>query len=131
MELTYAEDLILRVRDNGIGIDPAIVSEGKDGHFALQGMRERAGRIMSKLTVETSTSSGTEIKLVVPGSIIYRRTVTGNRKLRASNRSLNKWARDPTQLIPKNALISLSGPMDSLLSRTLKMQALCLRFSMA
>jgi len=83
VELTYAEDLILRVRDNGIGIDPAIVGEGKEGHFGLQGMRERADRIMSKLTVDTSTRSGTEIKLVVPGGIIYRRTVMGSRKLRA------------------------------------------------
>jgi len=82
VELTYAEDLILRVRDNGIGIDPAIVGEGKEGHFGLQGMQERAGRIMSKLTVDTSTASGTEIKLVVPGSIIYRRAVAGSRKLR-------------------------------------------------
>lgn len=82
VELRYAEDLILRVRDNGIGIDPAVVGEGKEGHFGLQGMRERAGRIMSKLTVDTSTASGTEIKLVVPGSIIYRRIVIGSRKFR-------------------------------------------------
>jgi signal transduction histidine kinase len=79
VELTYAEDLVLRVRDNGVGIDPAIVNEGKDGHFGLQGMRERALRIMAKLTVETSTVSGTEIKLVVPGSIIYRSTISGRR----------------------------------------------------
>jgi signal transduction histidine kinase len=79
VELTYAEDLVLRVRDNGVGIDPAIVNEGKDGHFGLQGMRERAGRIMAKLTVETSTVAGTEIKLVVPGSIIYRSTISGRR----------------------------------------------------
>jgi signal transduction histidine kinase/ligand-binding sensor domain-containing protein len=76
VELTYAEDLVLRVRDNGVGIDPAIVNEGKDGHFGLQGMRERALRIMAKLTVESSTVSGTEIKLVVPGSIIYRSTIS-------------------------------------------------------
>ena len=73
VELTYAEDLVLRVRDNGVGIDPAIVGKGKEGHFGLQGMRERARRIMAKLTVESSAVSGTEIKLVVPGSIIYRR----------------------------------------------------------
>jgi nitrate/nitrite-specific signal transduction histidine kinase len=42
-------------------------------------MRERAGRIMAKLTVETSRVAGTEIKLVVPGSIIYRSTISGRR----------------------------------------------------
>jgi signal transduction histidine kinase len=83
VELTYAEDLILLVRDNGIGIDPAVVGKGKEGHFGLQGMRERARRIMAKLTVETSTVSGTEIKLVVPGSIIYQRPISGGPKLSA------------------------------------------------
>jgi signal transduction histidine kinase len=83
VELTYAEDLIVRVSDNGVGIDPALVDEGKEGHFGLHGMRERARRIMAKLTVETSAESGTEIQLVVPGSIIYRRAISGRRKLPA------------------------------------------------
>jgi signal transduction histidine kinase/ligand-binding sensor domain-containing protein len=82
VELTYAEDLILRVKDNGVGIDPAIVSEGKPGHFGLQGMRERASRIVAKLIVDSSGTSGTEIKLIVPGSIIYRSLTSGHRKLR-------------------------------------------------
>jgi hypothetical protein len=38
---------MLRVSDNGIGIDPAVLDLGKDGHFGLQGMRERAGLIIS------------------------------------------------------------------------------------
>lgn len=90
VELKYGEDLILRVRDNGIGIDPATMSEGKEGHFGLQGMRERAGHIMSKLTIDTSTPSGTEVKLVVPGAIIYRRIVIGSRKMRAI-KAILKW----------------------------------------
>ncbi|MGA8087269.1 MAG: two-component regulator propeller domain-containing protein [Terracidiphilus sp.] len=80
VELTYAEDLMLCVRDNGVGIAPAIAEGGREGHFGLQGMRERADRIMAKLTVETSASNGTEVKLVVPGSIIYRKPRSGNRK---------------------------------------------------
>lgn len=81
VELTYAEDLILRIDDNGVGIDPAIVSEGRQGHFGLQGMRERAGRILAKFTVETSAASGTEVKLTVPGRIIYNKTTSGQWKL--------------------------------------------------
>jgi signal transduction histidine kinase len=81
VELTYAEDLILRVQDDGVGIDPAIVDEGREGHFGLQGMRERASRIMATLTVESSSASGTEIKLVVPGNIIYRSATSDRRKL--------------------------------------------------
>jgi signal transduction histidine kinase len=48
--LAYDRDLILRVQDNGVGIDPAILSGGKDGHFGLRGMRERAARIGARLT---------------------------------------------------------------------------------
>ena len=71
IELKYARDLTLRVSDNGIGIEPSITDKGKDGHFGLLGMRERAERIDGKLTLLTS-SSGTEIKLVVPGGIVFR-----------------------------------------------------------
>jgi signal transduction histidine kinase/ligand-binding sensor domain-containing protein len=80
VELVYAEDLILSVHDNGVGIDPAIVDKGKEGHFGLQGMHERARRIMARFTIHTSTLSGTEIKLVVPGGIVYRGTVSDRRK---------------------------------------------------
>jgi signal transduction histidine kinase/ligand-binding sensor domain-containing protein len=42
VELKYGNELTLRVKDNGVGIDPTIVAHGKDGHFGLTGMRERA-----------------------------------------------------------------------------------------
>jgi ligand-binding sensor domain-containing protein len=69
--LRYAQNLTIRVRDNGIGIDPAIAEKGRDGHFGLQGMRERAARIGSKLTV-SSAGTGTEIIVIVPGRIVFR-----------------------------------------------------------
>ena len=74
VELRYGHDLALRVSDNGVGIDPVISDRGKDGHFGLQGMRERAARIGGSLTLGSSSNSGTEIKLVVPGDIIFRKT---------------------------------------------------------
>jgi signal transduction histidine kinase/ligand-binding sensor domain-containing protein len=72
--LNYAQDLTLRVHDNGIGMEPAIVVKGKPEHFGLQGMRERAERIGSKLTLVSSPRSGTEVTLVVPGRVIFRRS---------------------------------------------------------
>jgi hypothetical protein len=57
---------------NDEGIDAVTVSEGKEGHFGLQGMRERAVRIGAKLTLASSANSGTEITLVVPGDIAFR-----------------------------------------------------------
>jgi signal transduction histidine kinase/ligand-binding sensor domain-containing protein len=68
--LQYAQDLSLRVRDNGVGIDQHVLDQGRSGHFGLQGMRERAARIGGRLTVLTSADSGTEVNVVVPGNII-------------------------------------------------------------
>jgi nitrate/nitrite-specific signal transduction histidine kinase len=65
----------LRVADNGVGIDSDVADQGKDGHFGLQGMRERAVRISGKLTLVSSPNSGTEIKLIVPGGIVFQKTM--------------------------------------------------------
>jgi signal transduction histidine kinase len=73
VELRYAHNLALRVGDNGKGIDRAIADRGKDGHFGLQGMRERAARIGGKLTLGSSSNSGTEVRLIVPGGICFRK----------------------------------------------------------
>jgi signal transduction histidine kinase len=81
VELIYARDLALRVSDNGTGIDPAVADRGKDGHFGLQGMRERAARIGGKLTLGSSSSSGTEIRLIVPGDTIFGKMVPVRRSL--------------------------------------------------
>jgi ligand-binding sensor domain-containing protein/signal transduction histidine kinase len=88
VELRYARDLTLRVDDNGIGIDPAIADRAKDGHFGLQGMRERAARIGGKLKLGSSSNSGTEIKLIVPGGIIFRKMIPARRSLFTRIRAL-------------------------------------------
>jgi ligand-binding sensor domain-containing protein/signal transduction histidine kinase len=73
VELTYGQDLALRVADNGVGIDSEVADQGKEGHFGLQGMRERAVRIGGKLTLVSSPGSGTEIKLIVPRGIVFQK----------------------------------------------------------
>jgi signal transduction histidine kinase/streptogramin lyase len=70
--LKYGRDLAMHVKDNGIGLEPAIIDHGKEGHFGLQGMRERVARIGGKLTVASAAGSGTEITVVVPGGIVFR-----------------------------------------------------------
>lgn len=72
VELTYAHDLTLRVSDDGVGIDSAVIEQGKEGHFGLRGMRERAERIGARFTLDSSPNSGTTITLVVPGRIAFR-----------------------------------------------------------
>ena len=87
IELRYSQELALRVRDNGVGIDPAIADKGKEGHFGLQGMRERAARIGGKLTMTTS-ASGTDITLTVPGGIIFQTSRPFRQGLLAKMRAL-------------------------------------------
>jgi len=69
--LEYARDLTLRISDNGVGIDSEVVEKGKEGHFGLLGMKERAERIGGKLTLQSSPHSGTTITLVVPGRTAF------------------------------------------------------------
>jgi signal transduction histidine kinase/ligand-binding sensor domain-containing protein len=97
IELRYARDLTLRVDDNGTGIDPAISDRGKEGHFGLRGMRERTARIGGKLTLMSSSNSGTEIKLVVPGRIIFRKML-GRRSLSTRIRALLRSRDQPSNL---------------------------------
>jgi len=66
VELNYSHDLTVRVTDDGMGIDQTIAERGRDGHFGLQGMSERAFRIGAKLRLNTSADSGTRVELIVP-----------------------------------------------------------------
>jgi signal transduction histidine kinase/ligand-binding sensor domain-containing protein len=77
IDLTYGHDLTLHVRDNGVGIDPDFATSGRQGHHGLQGMRERAARIKGRLTILSSTESGTHISVVVPGSVSFLHSDTG------------------------------------------------------
>jgi signal transduction histidine kinase len=81
-ELIYADRLFrLRIRDDGQGIAPAILEEGRPGHYGLPGMRERAQQIGAKLTIWSGGGSGTEIELRLEGSIAYG-TPPGRSRLR-------------------------------------------------
>jgi signal transduction histidine kinase len=64
--------LRVRVRDDGKGIDPKLLSDdGRQGHFGLRGMRERAKLIGGKLTVWSELDAGTEVELSIPASRAY------------------------------------------------------------
>ena len=73
VEIRYdTEQFRLRIRDDGKGIDPAILSgQGTEGHFGLPGMRERATLIGGKLVVWSEVDAGTEVELRVPASAAY------------------------------------------------------------
>jgi len=77
-EILYGDSLRVRIRDNGKGIDAALMKEGRSGHYGLAGMRERAERIGGKLDVWTGASAGTEIQLSIPGTIAFGRSGGGS-----------------------------------------------------
>jgi signal transduction histidine kinase len=78
-EITYSERLLrLRIRDNGTGIDPNVVDSGRDGHWGLQGMRERAQQIGAQLEIWSQAGAGTEVELSIPGSIAYAASSGGS-----------------------------------------------------
>jgi signal transduction histidine kinase len=56
--------LTLRIRDNGVGIDPAVV--GKPVSLGLIGMLERASDVGGSLEFRSSSGKGTEVELRIP-----------------------------------------------------------------
>jgi signal transduction histidine kinase len=73
VELSYgSRALRIRVRDDGTGISPNVMSKGREGHWGLVGMRERARKIRGQLDIWSTPGAGTEVELVVPADIAYR-----------------------------------------------------------
>jgi signal transduction histidine kinase len=55
--------ILLEIRDNGQGFDPA--APPPEGHFGLLGMRERAKKIPANLAVESTPGAGTTLRVIV------------------------------------------------------------------
>ena len=78
VELRYeSQALILRVRDDGVGIDPQLLARGsRDGHWGLPGMRERTIGLGGRFAVWSELRQGTEIEASIPGRRAYSVTDT-------------------------------------------------------
>ena len=73
VEVEYLEDrLRVCVRDDGRGIDDTVLRSGRDDHWGLAGMRERAQKIGAQFHVTSRSGAGTEIELSVARRIAYR-----------------------------------------------------------
>jgi signal transduction histidine kinase/ligand-binding sensor domain-containing protein len=74
VEIRYDDaQMQVRVRDDGKGIDPAVLLEQRPGHFGLPGMRERADVIGGHLDVWSQVGLGTEVELTIPAVAAYAR----------------------------------------------------------
>jgi signal transduction histidine kinase len=81
VEIHYDDRRVrVRVRDDGKGIDPKLLSDdGREGHFGLRGMRERAKLIGGKLAVWSELDAGTELELSIPAARAYTAPTDENR----------------------------------------------------
>jgi signal transduction histidine kinase len=66
----------LLVRDDGVGIHADVLKSGREGHWGLCGMRERASKIGAQLCVQSAPGAGTEIELCVPAGTAFPRLCT-------------------------------------------------------
>ena len=56
-------EVVLTVRDDGVGFDPG---QPHPGHLGLETMRDRASRIGAELTLQSAPGEGTEVRVRVP-----------------------------------------------------------------
>ena len=60
-----AKQLALHVRDDGCGVQEDVLAMGREGHWGLRGMRERADGIGAALRIMSRPGSGTEVIVIV------------------------------------------------------------------
>ena len=74
VEISFGEaELRTRIRDDGEGIHADLLQQGgREGHWGLLGMRERAKKIRATVTIWSKPGAGTEVDLRVPAHIAYR-----------------------------------------------------------
>jgi len=80
-EIRYDKNqLRLRLRDDGKGIDPKVLElSRRPGHWGLPGVSERAERIGAHLRIWSEAGAGTEVELTVPAAIAYKDTHDNSR----------------------------------------------------
>jgi signal transduction histidine kinase len=69
--LTYGSDFCLQVKSSGPPVGSALGDVRSDEHPDLYGMQRRAKRFGATLGLTTSSSSDVELRLTIPGSIIF------------------------------------------------------------
>jgi ligand-binding sensor domain-containing protein/signal transduction histidine kinase len=72
-EIHYDDHFLrLRVRDDGKGIDPQVLKEGKyPGHWGLPGVLERAQMVNAKVDFWTEAGAGSEVQVCAPAASAY------------------------------------------------------------
>jgi signal transduction histidine kinase len=63
------------IQDNGKGIDPKVLDAGgREGHYGLPGMHERAELAGGRLVVRSKVNSGTVAEIMIPAARAYTKS---------------------------------------------------------
>jgi signal transduction histidine kinase len=72
VELAYSSSgLRMLIRDDGCGIDTQLLKTGREGHWGLAGMRERADRVNARLRIWSSAGKGTEVEVIASSQVAF------------------------------------------------------------
>ena len=94
VEISYGKaGLRMRIRDDGEGFHVEVLQHGgREGHWGLLGMHERAKKIRATVTIWSKPGAGTEVELRVPAHIAYR----------SRQRGPFRWRRRESSIDPQN-----------------------------
>ncbi|MHB1022727.1 MAG: sensor histidine kinase [Acidobacteriaceae bacterium] len=74
IELHYdAKRLRMEIVDDGRGFEEQPQAFGPEGHFGLQGMRERAAKIGAQFSIQSSQGSGTRVSVTADAQTLSRK----------------------------------------------------------
>jgi signal transduction histidine kinase len=79
------EDIVLRLKDNGVGFD--VSAPGPEGHFGMAMMRERAKVGGGSFTAESSPGEGTTITVRFPTALLLREQALDTEQASASEQA--------------------------------------------
>jgi signal transduction histidine kinase len=72
VETEYSEEAFrLVVQDNGCGVGAILLEAGREGHWGMQGMKERSEGIGASLDLRSRPGAGTEIVLSIPSRLAF------------------------------------------------------------
>jgi signal transduction histidine kinase len=71
LKVSYLHDFEVVISDDGKGMSARMISNGRESHFGLKGMRERAANLGARLAVESGRGAGTTVMLTIPGNVAY------------------------------------------------------------
>ena len=100
VEVEYASrQFRMVVRDDGSGIAPKVLNDGREGHWGLSGIRERSEGIGATLRLLSRVGAGTELELTIPGTVAFEKQRPGSRS------AWRRWlTRDKSETGPGNEI---------------------------